>query len=364
MRVACLERLGSVREALGEAEELRREDASTETLVRFALLCTRFGDMHRAVLAGQDLLLREDIKPEDAIAVAEVLMVHAPDLSKNLLLGTNFSSIHSEQLPSAVGLGFRLELEREMVSLLQRGAELAKQGSEIVKQFRQEEFATLFEQQRRTQVDLIDAYERGHIAIHRLVDDFRLNLVGAYWGGNDKAFSPLSQPHAMIRHGRRCSQTQPPILPMSTQLNMDITSLLMAHRFGLWKALQSGFSQIRISRHVIPFLQHALHWTGTAQPGWERGQREVVQLWREGLIDTDISNADCAVQLNPPSDASSDMNPRFVADELRTRGVLSSSDHERALEALGTYGSVAAAGFLSEDSRRIYCGGTTSVLFA
>jgi hypothetical protein len=60
LRIGCLERLGKVPQAIQEAEDLRKIDASTETLTAFIRLCIHFGSVPRAILAGQELLERPD----------------------------------------------------------------------------------------------------------------------------------------------------------------------------------------------------------------------------------------------------------------------------------------------------------------
>jgi tetratricopeptide (TPR) repeat protein len=363
MRIDCLERRGLVSRALEDAKELLEEDASPETLVSFVSLCMRFGDTQAAVLWARQLSEREDITPEQRIRVSELITPFAPDLGRRLIRSVAPTEIPPERVLSALRLGSQLELESEVHELLQRGLELAKQGT-IVRTLQQEELAELRQYQQSAQTNVVNAYELGQIPIHFLIDEFRFNLAEIYWRDNGPIFLPLSQPHVLTRHGKRSEHDLATTFPASTRLNLDVTSLLLVQRFHLWDAVQAAFTEVRFSANVIPFLQETLHWAGSDQPAADRAKRHVVELWQTERIDTDTTNADRVVELQAQPDNSSQLNPRFIAEELRARGLLSSSEYDHAIETLGAFGKVESVGTLPETSRTVYCPGTSALLFA
>jgi len=333
IRVGCLERRGPVHQALDEAKSLVREDANPETIISFMRLCMRFGDVQEAIARARELVNREEVTPEQRIAASELLLPFAPDLSRQFLRPVLASPIPAQHVPSALQLGTRLELERDMRGLWQRGAELAKEGT-FIKQLDQQEVEEWSQQRQRAQTNVVNAYESGQVPIHLLIDAFRFNLPEIYWMESKEDFSPLEQPHVLVRNGRRSGQTPLPKFPKSSRLNLDVTSLLLIQRFELWEHLNTAFAEIRISGHVIPFLQETLRWTESHQPAWDRARREVISLCQSGHIDTDPGDADCALQFQVSLEQPDHLNPRFVAEELRLRGAISNDDFDRAIEAL------------------------------
>ena len=362
IRIGCLERLGNVRQALIEAEELQKDDASIEALVGFFRLCMKFGSTQRAIVAAQDLLDRGNMNPADRIAVAEMLIAHAPDLSRELLRSADQTAIPPERITSALRLGYRLELEQELNTLFQR-ATTTVEGSPILEPVQQEDLLDRIRRKQSSHADLVQAYDRGQIPIHLLADQLQLNLPGIYWHQEEQAFAPLSQPHVMVYHGKRFGVTSTG-LPSSTRLSLDVTSVLLAHRFDLWDSLRKAVAELRVGSHLIPFLQETLGGLGGSQPAWIRSQREVLDAWREGLIDTEISNVDLTLDFQPVSGNAPQINLRAVAEHLRSRGVLSSGDYERTLAELSAHGELASSGILPDNARRIHCVGSTITLLA
>jgi tetratricopeptide (TPR) repeat protein len=364
MRIGCLERRGSVPEALMEARELVREDASTETLLSFIRLCLRFGDTENALAGSRDLSQREDATPEQRITVAELIVPYAPELSRRLFRSALPASISSEQVPSALQLGSRLELEREMQALWQRGVELAGEGT-LVRALNQDEFAELRQRQQVLQANLVNVYEGGRIFIHALIDELGFNLPQVYWREYEHNSSPLANPHVLIRHGRRSAVVPPKIFALSARLNLDVTSVLLIERLQLWGAVCGAFAEVRFSSNVIPFLQETLHRTGSHQPAWDRGQRQVVELWQSALVTSDAGHADLVVaDSQPPHTEVPYMKPRVIAEILRAQGRLDNAEYEQAIQVLGGLSEGENSSALPGKISKVYCSGSTAILLS
>lgn len=364
MRIGCLERRGLVREALQEARDLVQEDASTETLVSFIRLCLKFGDIENALAGSRDLTEREDVTPEKRIAVAELIVPYAPELSRRLVRAALPASIPPEHVPPVLQLGSRLELERELQGLWQRGVELAGEGT-VVRAMNQDEFTQLRERRQVHQANLVNVYERGQTFIHRLIDELGFNLPQIYWRECEHEFSPLENPHVLIRHGRRSAVAPSKIFPSSARLNLDITSVLLIERLQLWRAVCRAFTEVRFSSDVIPFLQETLHRTGSRQPAWERGEREVVELWQSGLITSDADLADLVVaDSQPPHAEVPHLRPRVIAEILRGQGRLEHSAYEHAIQILGDLSEGEDPSGLPGKIEKLYCSGSTAILLS
>ena len=163
LRVGCLQRLGKPKDALKEADDLLNEDTTTSTLARFAALCAGYGDIRRAEGAARDLVNREDLRGDDAIEVAEVLMVHDPDISRALLRRAKAADIADSRVFKAVDLGQRLSIENEQRDLWTRLVTLAEQQSGPVRAVQQLDFLRLVADAQQSHSDLSRMYEAGLI---------------------------------------------------------------------------------------------------------------------------------------------------------------------------------------------------------
>jgi tetratricopeptide (TPR) repeat protein len=358
-RVGCLERLGRPREAFLEAEELLRDDASADALVSFTRLCAGLGQTRQAITAAEQLSTLRDLKAEDAVEVAELVAMHDAELSRRLLRAAQSGEIPARRVSSAVSLGYRLEIEGEMGELRKRLAELVSEESGLVEQVSREEVANRLEQVRGAAAETWRLYELGQIPVHLLVDRFRLNLAGMFLRDGGAISSPLVVPHVFIRYGARVTPGHPD-LSTATRLNLDITTILLIHRFQLWEALVKAFAGTRIPRNAIPLLEEMLRWSAEAQPSWQRAQRHVAELAREGLVTSDISGADCHVQSNAEAGESPHINLRSVADELRSRGKLTEVEYELALAGLGAAGTEPVTGHLPATGH-VHCAGSSPI---
>ncbi len=180
LRVGCLERLGRAREALTEADALRADDASTSTLVSFVRLCLGFGDVTRGLTAARELLARPDLPPDDAVEMAELLLVFSPTLSREFLSQLTPSTVPEDHVMAAFDVAQRLSISQQRRELLARMPELAKNEFGGVHAVSVNAAVSLLAQMQENRDALGELYRLGRIPIHRFVDEGGMNLPVVY----------------------------------------------------------------------------------------------------------------------------------------------------------------------------------------
>ncbi len=224
LRIGCLQRSGKPRDALREAGELRRDDGSTSTLVSFTRLCAAYGDLQTAIGAASELAERSDLLAEDAISVAELLIAHAPQLSRRLLRGAVVDNLPEGRIVSALSIGQRLAIDNEQAELRQRLTTMAGQAGSTVKALKEDDIRPLLARAQEACNEILALYEKGLIPVHTTIDRCGFN-VGALLAPKDsQPFRPFQQPRFFVLHGKR-SDHPPSAAPTVTRLNMDLTTV-------------------------------------------------------------------------------------------------------------------------------------------
>ena len=149
-----------------------------------------------------------------------------------------------------------------------------------------EEAVKLIEHEHQARADGVRLYHLGQIPVHQLVDQCGLNIAALHIKDRNAAFAPTEHSPVFVRHGRRGAE-QVRVLSASTRVNLDVTTILLVHRFNLWEAFQRTFAELRCSHIAIPMLQRCLKETSSREPAVAEAQRGVWQLLRDGRIQTD-----------------------------------------------------------------------------
>jgi hypothetical protein len=352
LRIGCLERSGRPREALMEAAELRRQDASTGTLASFARLCAGYGDMRAAIGAAVELTDRSDLPVHDAVSLAEILLPHAPQLSRKLLRMSKADTIPEDQLVKALYLGQRLAIDNEQTALRARLESLVLQEPSPIKAIRQEDIASLVSEVQQTCDQVLALYDSGLIPIHVAVDRCGFNLAALLLEKEPTEFNPLRQPIFFTLHGRRASQAHTTIPPDTTGLNLDLTTIFLIQKFKLWDALETAYKDLRCSHLIVHLLNRVLASLESAAQKREAGLEALHELFRNGRITVSAEQVDD--RLDEEAANASVATAISTVGELRNRGLISGLEYATALEALGPaslQGDGAAA--LPENGARI-----------
>lgn len=351
LRIGCLERSGRPREALREAAELRREDGSTGTLVSFARLCASYGDIETATAAANELLDRTDVSAEDAVSIAEILMPYVPQVSRRLLRKANANTIPEDRIVTALNLGQRLAIDSEQAELRRRLESLVSQEASPIKILQEEDIRQLLAQAQQTCNQIFALYDSGLTPAHVAVDQCGFNLALLLLNPKAVDFNPLAPPIFFTLHGKRAGQS-PAVIPQAiSRLNLDITTIFLIHRLGLWESIDRGFPTLRCSHLVVPLLNRMLNSLVSTQPHQDAAVETVCQLYRAGRIRVDERAVDG--HLNEEEDGDH-VTARMGVQELRRRGLISDADYSIALETLPS-DDCKATGSFPENGQRIGC---------
>jgi hypothetical protein len=330
LRVGCLERSGKPRDALREADELRREDGSTSTLVSFTRLCVGYGDIQTAIGAASELVERSDLQTEDSISIAELLSAHAPQLSRRLLRAANAGNIPEERIFTALNLGQRLAIDREQAELRKRVEDLVGQEGSKISVLKEEDVLLLRTRTQQACREILGMYEKGRMPVHSAIDRCGFNVAPFLAAAQpSEPFRPFEQPRFFVLHGKRTGD--PPVSVPSTanRLNLDITTVFLIHRLNLWGPIEQAFPEVRCSRLIVPLLNQMLGSMMSTQPEIEDAVVEVRDFVRDGRVNVNTREAD-----GKDDEMTSGQIGAHSIHELRSRGLITEAAFAKAIESL------------------------------
>jgi tetratricopeptide (TPR) repeat protein len=358
LRVGCFERSGKPRDALREADALRREDGSTSTLGSFTRLCIGYGDVQTAITAAHELAGRDDMLAEDAVSIAELLSPHAPQLSRQLLRGAKAQSIPEGRIFKALNLGQYLAIEHEQSELRKRVEILAAQEGSTVRVMTEKDVLTLLTQAQQACHEILGLYERGLKPVHEAMDRCGFNVAPLLSASHGGTFRPFEQPRFFVFHGKRASLPPVSIPCTAPRLNLDVTTVFLIHRLSLWDPIEQAFAEIRCSHLIVPLLNQILSSTMSAQPQFEDALAEVCRLYRDGRV-----HADTGEDNGSRNEMDSDRVDARLAEELRFQGLLTETEYAKAIESLPSAdGQTGAA--IPDMGSRVRCSRAALVLLA
>ena len=340
MRVGCLERSGKPRDALREADELRREDGSTPTLVSFTRLCAAYGDVQKAIGAASELAERSDLLAEDAISVAELLIAHAPQLSRRLLRGAKVQNIPEGRIFEALSLGQRLAIDHEQAELRKRLEAMVGREGSTVRALKGEDILPLLTQAQQACHEILGLYEKGLIPVHAAIDRCGFNVAALLPAKYSEPFRPFEQLRFFVLHGNRSDHPPASIPSTASRLNLDITTVFLIHRLSLWETIEQAFPEIRCSHLMVPLLNQILNSMMSTQPQFELALEEAWQLYRDGGVRVYAGDAD-----GPRGGIELGHIDARVVEGLRSRGFITEAEYAKAIESLPPADSQASLDF-------------------
>jgi len=360
LRVGCLERSGKPRDALREADELRRDDGSTSTLVSFTRLCACYGDVQTAIGAAYELTDRGDLLAEDAISIAELLAAHVPQISRQLLRSANAQNIPEGRILAALNLGQRLAIDHEQAELRKRLEVLVEQEGSKVRALKESDVLPLLAQAEQTCHEILGLYEKGLVPVHTAIDRCGFNVARLLSANPDEQFLPFEQPRFFIVHGKWSADPPVSIPSTVTRLNLDITTVFLIHRLVLWGPVEQAFPEIRCSHLIVPLLNQMLNSWMSTQPQFQDALGVLCRLYQDGRINVDAS----ADPLSPEETEYCRIDSR-TAEELRLRGLITETEYSKAIESLPTSPDDIRAGVvLPELGGHVRCSRDNLVLLA
>jgi hypothetical protein len=405
LRIACNRKVGKLIEARERAEHLCTIAASTTAdLLVLAQLQFETGETKPLVLNARKMYQRHDLRPEHALRLAELVKQEDSQLSELLWRKAMTGVVPDAAVGAALNLAYRLGLDRDVGPLLIRMNDLARQGKGGMERKTLDEVIE-YATRHQDNVQFFEGlYSRGEIAIHLIPAGIRIQLAVLYHATPAyREDHPLtSSPGVLAVHGGRPTVDGIHGEPQKWRLNIDITSLLLAHHLDLLPKLEHAFAPLRLPPSIFAAIQSMQSAISDAQVSQIEAARNVQGRIDDGEISVDDPPpdpvpADLAsvggdtwarlyqlsrtmngylVDFVPkigiggsPVPLPGDADERIVncaglVEALFQNGSLSPDDHKRALEALGSEGMQPAVGPLMPARTSVLCQATIARLLA
>lgn len=407
VRVECESALGLLPDAIKHAEELTREHESVENLLNLARLHLLAADARSAADVALRLHKRTDLKPTDALGLAEAVRNEDAETARLLwrqaLTG---GDLPDEVFVWAYTLAFPLGLEVELQGLSDRFARIAETRPELLRTISLDGLVAELQRHHRQSTKVEEALLSGTIPGHFGLPLLGMSLPKLYrFPSISDLPGDLLRNFVLARHGSRTTLSEP--LPESPKrFIVDLTALLSAAELGCLDAVETQFGPLWITDGLVPALHHCREQLGPRQPERLRAFQALITLVDSGKIQvlersvyTEAPGATTerkqverlralvgkAVELNgivvdylplersahgtvPPELADSIrpylLNCRGVLDALSSAGALSQASYRKARRALGHEGEIEAPGVLLTPGTHIILSGNIAEVLA
>jgi len=381
--IACNKALGQMITARQQAEHLSKMAATTGNLLLLAQLQLDTGDPKALALNARQLAQRQDLSSDQALRIAMLVRQEDSQLARSLWRRAVASDLPDDAVGAALTLGYRLGLDREVRPLLARMNDLAEQGKGGIERKTLPDLIELIKTHREN-VDWFNGlYLRGEMAIHLIPTRIRTQLVALYHDGPACREKDPEKPGPALFaiHGGRPWMNGFPREVPAWRLNLDITSLLLAHHLDILPKVERAFGVLRVAPSIFAALgsmQESLLATQVTQIDAahevlaciddgslsvldENGPDEPADLIANGgadwaaLYELSRQTGGRLVDFLPkittdpttvmPSDAEARLvNCRAVIEALRQHGALSADEYASSLSDLGFEGQQPPAG--------------------
>lgn len=388
LRVLCNQELGLLPNAVSEAEEIAREEPSLTNLLALASLYSKKGDFKNLAILARKLLGRDDLDAENALKLSSLVQYEDRELAIQLWNTINEEDVHDDLVGATLSLGFQLGMDSHLGAYFSRMHSLAAEKKGGIQALSLDEIVSHIKQRGEHFVKLQEFYENGQVPIHMLATQLSRPLSDFYHRQLIVNSASIQHP-LMYRHGGR-SILPIPAKPPGWRLNLDITSLLVAHHLDVLGAVENVFSPVRIAGDVIPALTAMVRDLNPSQPTNLAASVKIVDLVRGNKIrcfeedgeakphstlvamlrDASASNG-LVVEYLPLKDMNRGFEPPELSDELvkllincrsvvealRVHGPFSSTEYERALSGLGNEGQATVCDVLPDKNTNLFLTG-------
>lgn len=239
--------------AVAEAERLVGENDSTENIITLLDVLRAKGDLTSIEATARRLRNRE-LTALQCLQLAELVRVENSDLAKEFWRRTKNDAENDRELaPVAVGLAFRLGLDREIGSLWQRINEVAQSDDESIRMMDIEQVLAMMRENQTALEKIHELYDSGEAPLALVAQRFKRPMIDIFNGlatGNESASAsawPL-RPRLWIRHGARLLPPSENLQKSSEwRLHLDGSALLLADHLGILDKIEQSFRPLRIS---------------------------------------------------------------------------------------------------------------------
>lgn len=283
----CYRDLGFLREAISKAETLAQEEPTKAHLLSLAHLYYEKGDFLGLVVLSRKLYRHSDLTANDLFGLSNLIKLTDRSLAISFWEKALSQDLNDNLVGSMLNLGFQLGLDRKLEPLLSRIAGLSGKGEGGLRFGTISDVIALNKQKQEQLAKLSDAYQRGIVTIHAIVDTVGQPLVNSYHCNLEKnkaSFHFLNQLPLLIRHGGRILQPDFPKKTPKWHLNMDVTAILLAEHLGVLSEVEQVFKPLRIQRNLIPSLIAMSGQIIPGQPSRLENHQNIISFVEQGRI--------------------------------------------------------------------------------
>jgi nucleoside phosphorylase len=250
LQIQCQAISGKLQAALSNAEQLVREESSTENIIVLIDVQRQTGDLKGLTITARSLLQREDVTPTSLIRAARIVHVEQPELAKEFWHRAKPGVVEDANLlGEAVMIGYALGLDDEVAPLFQKAQLLTAQGKGVFRAFDLKEFGDWLRGRSEYVNNIQRTYGKGEIPLQLFAHAMRLPLVDLLHGlpqQSREATDLRFQPHLFVRHGGRPILKEFARTSRDSRLHLDITAILVAEHLGILEMVEHQFKPLRI----------------------------------------------------------------------------------------------------------------------
>ena len=383
LRVSCQNMLGSIPEAIKEAEALVNEEPSADNFLTLMDLYFGTGDLKRLAIIARQHKELPDLTQQQLLRTAHLVKWEDGEIAISFWKKAVSQDISDDLVGEVVTLGFQLGLDEELKPFLAKMRELgdSERGEFTLLKFN--DLISFFKQQREHSQKIVDVYDQGSLPIHVIVEELNMPLLDVFHyslSENEKVPNPRNQPYLLARHGGRKIDPGFPSDKPQWRLNLDITSILLAAHLDILSKVENAFAPLRIPKYLVPSLLKMKDNLTPHQPSRLQIADMIIDIESQGLLNTweyetllSDRNAKlieemgehwvavferaqrengftvCFLSLTtqdmsgPPTTLPNDadqyiINCRSLIESLYQQGLLSKEEHEQRLDRLGREG--------------------------
>ena len=279
--------LGNIPEALTRAEDVALEDNSPTSWVELAILQATYGDYAGVQRSARKVLSNSMSEIQHLLKCVEIVRIEDTSLAKALWMRAAKRGFPDKWLPWAVQMAFELGLDQEAGPLLLRLQNMGDGLPGGMERKNLQEMIEIIRERKRFQENLETNYWHAQAPIHLAAQLFPLGLgflLHSVPSLNKK------EPHwqrkfpLYIRHGSRWIHEGSDLINSDRTLIMDLSAILLAHHFGLWKATEEAFPTIYIPATTTAALSHLKVQSLPHQPSRIGARNAVLELVDRGNI--------------------------------------------------------------------------------
>lgn len=287
LRLLARRRMGMLPAAATEAEDLFRRQPSQDHFLLLADVHFQMGDLHAlaALVRGHEQF--PNLSAVELLRLAMRTAAEDQPLAKALWRRAASIGLADDEVVIAVDVGYRLGLDRDLRTLLQRMMQLAGSPGAGVQRYSLDDIKELLAAQRDDAERISQLYRTGRIPIHLLAQHFKQPVSSRYRRAllvNQQAGHSAAGP-VFARAGWRTATVAKLESSVRLRLHADTTALMTAQHFGLLTQIESIFAPIFLPYGTPVALAHMRDMTLPHQPA----RRDPLRAVREASVRGAIS---------------------------------------------------------------------------